>query len=524
MPQFELIVSLLLLGALLAGIARRLHIPYPVLLALLGVGLAFMPKVPELSLDPNLALTLFVAPVLLDAAFDMSLRDLKDNWRPVIGLTVVAVVLTVISVALVVRCLVPDFPWAAAVALGAIVAPPDASAATAVLRELHPPHRVMVILEGESLFNDASALLIFRAAVGLTMASGAYAPAIPWLVVATLASALVGWGLGQVYMRITTDIRDVATAVLLQFLSVFVVWIGAERFGLSGIITMVSYAITISRISSVKTDAQLRRQSYAVWEVAVFVLNILVFILVGLQLKPLLHRLDWAQRDFYFLVGAAVCLTAILIRIAWVMSYNTFVRWKNRRFGVRLPRPMMVPTVQGGLIISWCGMRGIVTLAAALSLPAPGKDGPGFPHRDLLLFSAFCVVLGTLIIQGLTLRPLMLLLGIRADHTVEDELRRARVKTSEAALQALAEEKPSEAANVVRREYETRIQHGQSAREHSTGQASEFARIQRQALEAERRVLADMRQSNEIGDDAFHALEEELDWAEVGATERRLNR
>jgi Na+/H+ antiporter len=516
-PQFELIIFLLLLGALLAGIARRIRVPYPVLLALLGLALAFAPNLPELALDPSLALALFVAPVLLDAAFDASLRDLRDNWWPVVSLSVIALGLTVVAVAIVVHSLVPDLPWSAAIALGAIVAPPDASAAIAVLRELRPPFRVMVVLEGESLFNDASALLIYRAAVGLTMVSTSFAPQIPWLLFATVISAFVGWILARTFMKITGGIKEVPTAILVQFVTTFLVWILADRLGLSAIITMVVYAITVSRISAVRTAAQLRIPSYAVWEVVVFVLNILVFILVGLQLKPMLGQMDGAQRDFYLQTGAAVCLTAILIRVAWVMSYNTAIRWKNWRFGVHLPRPMTVPTVQSGLVISWCGMRGIVTLATALALPAADKNGPGFPHRDLLLFCAFCVVLGTLIIQGLTLRPLMYFLGMRGDDTVDNELRRARQRATEAALQALSSEQESKAVAVVRREYENRQTTDQPNNAEAERRGSELARVQQHAIEAERKVLADLRHSGEIGDDAFHILEEELDWAEVTA-------
>lgn len=179
---------------------------------------------------------------------------------------------------------------------------------------------------------------------------------IPWLVCAALASAIVGLLLGWLYTMFSGRVQHAPTAILMQFLSAFVVWILAERTGLSGIITVVCYAIMVAQIAPIRTAARLRIPSYAVWEVVVFVLNLLVFILVGLQLKPLLERLDQAEIMSYLAVGAAVCATTILVRIAWVMSYNTLVRWKNRRFGVRLPRPMMLPSVQSGLIISWCGM------------------------------------------------------------------------------------------------------------------------------------------------------------------------
>src|SRR6202035_4706064 len=175
--------------------------------------------------------------------------------------------------------------------------------------------------------------------------------------------------LGRLYMVVSDRLQHIATTILMQFLSVFLVWILAERLGISGIITIVCYAIMVAQISPTQTHARLRIPSYAVWEVVVFILNLLVFILVGLQLKPLLQRLNQVEIINYLAVGAAVCATTILIRIAWVMTYNTLVRWKNKRYGANLPRSMMLPTFQSGLIVSWCGMRGIVTLAAALALP-----------------------------------------------------------------------------------------------------------------------------------------------------------
>ncbi len=508
--QFELIIGLLLVGVLLASVARRLKMPYPVLLAVLGVALAFAPNVPDLTLDPQLTLALFVAPVLLDAAYDASLRDLKDNWRPVASLALIAVALTVVSVALVVRFFLPDIPWPAAIALGAIVAPPDASAATAVLRMLRPPHRVLVILEGESLFNDASALLIYRAAVGVTTA-GTFVSAIPSLLLAGVASVFAGILLARLYLRVSRRIREVAPAVLIQFLSVFIVWIWAEQLHLSGIITMVCYAITLARGAPTQLVARLRIPSYAVWEVIVFVLNILIFIFVGLQLKPLLQRLNPAEWARYLLIGGAVCGTTILVRIAWVMSYNTVIRWKNRHFGVHLPHRVSPPTVQGGIMISWCGMRGIVTLAAALALP------DAFPYRDLLLFTASCVVLGTLILQGLTLRPLMTALSFADDRIVEEEVRRARTEITRAALNILNGQEPSEATAVIRREYQARLSDDANDQQAGESRMPGLATIQSRAIAAERRALDELRSRGDIGDDAFHQIEEELDWAEVHA-------
>jgi NhaP-type Na+/H+ or K+/H+ antiporter len=215
MQIFEVVLGMLLLGAGLAAIARRIGAPYPALVALAGAGLALVPGVPSLVLDPELALTLFIAPVLVDAAFDSSPRDMRANWRAIASLALGAVALTIVVVAVVARLLVPELPWAAAIALGAIVAPPDAAAATTVLKQLRPPHRLLVILEGESLFNDASALLVYRLAVGATMAGAISGWSIvPTLLVVTLGSIVLGLVLAQLTVAITRRIRDVATAVV----------------------------------------------------------------------------------------------------------------------------------------------------------------------------------------------------------------------------------------------------------------------------------------------------------------------
>lgn len=503
MDVFELILSLLIGGVLLALLAPRLGVPWPALLALAGAGLAFVPGVPQAALDPQLALALFVAPVLLDAAYDASPRDLRDNWVPVTGLVLVAVGLTVAAVAFLARALVPDMPWAAAVALGAIVAPPDAAAATAVLRQVRMPYRMLMILEGESLLNDASALLIYRVAVGAAI-SGVTVWTAPLLVLAVAGGITLGVGLARAYLALTARVRDAAASVVLQFLGVFGVWILADRLGLSAVLTMVAYAITIARLAPTRLGARRRRNSYAVWEVAVFVLNVLAFILVGLQLRGILERLD-GRAASYAQVALAVLAAVILIRITWVMGYNTVVRWKNRRYGARTARPMLLPTVQGGVVLSWCGMRGIVTLAAALALPE------SFPFRDLIVFTAFCVVLGTLVLQGMTLRPLIARLRLPSDTTVEDETRLARLESARAALAALAPDRDSKAGHVLASEYKARIDPDTP---HAAGAANLIA-LRRRSVLAERRCVAELLRSGRIGDTAFHLLEEELDWRQA---------
>lgn len=514
MVLFEIVIALLLIGALLALGARCLGAPYPAFLAIAGAVLALIPGMPVLSLQPDLVLTLFVAPTLLDAAYDASARDLKDNWLPIGGSAVLAVVLTVLAVAFVAHLLRPDMPWAVALTLGAIVAPPDASAATAVLRSLRPPHRVMVILEGESLLNDATALLIYRA--GISAALGAWAgwAAAPSLALSVAGGIPLGVMLGFFVPRIISRISDVATSVIMQFVFTFAVWMLANRLQLSAVITMVSFAITLAHVGPSRMGARHRIQSFAVWEVAVFVLNVLAFILAGLQLGPILSALRGIAWRDYALFGGAVLLTCIVIRIVWVMSYNTAVRWKNRRFGPRLRRRMTLPTVATGTLASWCGMRGVVTLATAVALPGDDTNG-GFPFRELILFSAYSVVLGTLVIQGLTLRPLMRRLTLPEDRAVEDEISLARDRTARAALACLADE--SSRLEAVQIEYAARVI---EADRKPSSEGDNLLPARRRALAAERRALAELRATGAIGDDAFHAVEEELDWTEMYIEER----
>ena len=507
MQVFEIVILLLLIGAGLAALARRIGAPYPALLALAGAALALLPETPPVMLDPELALALFVAPVLLDAAFDASPRDLRENWRPVASLALVTVALTVAAVAITVRWLAPEVPWPAAIALGAIVAPPDAAAATAVLRQLRPPHRLLVILEGESLFNDASSLLIYRLAVGAAAAGTISGWGIvPLLFLVTAGSIVLGLALARLTLWLTPRIQDVATAVIVQFIGTFGVWIAAERLHLSGILTVVVYAMSVARTAPDVLPARIRIPSYAVWEVAVFVLNVLAFILVGLQLKPIVGQLARAELLDYTRIALTVCAVVILVRIVWALGANA----------VRGPR-----TPEGrrhALVVGWCGMRGTVTLAAALALPAR------FPHRDLILFSAFLVVLGTLVVQGLTLKTLMARLGIERDDAVEREVRLARLEALRAGAAALGDgEGPSEVADLLRRKYRVRLEQAEArARGAAAGDAApsgstEYVAAARSAMAAERRRLSALRADGTIGDDAFHRIEEELDRAELGA-------
>jgi Na+/H+ antiporter len=514
MDLFEITITLLIVGAMLAALARRLGAPYPAFLALAGAALGLVPGTPNLTLSPELVLTLFVAPTLLDAAYDASPRDLRQNWRPIVGTSVVAVAFTVAAVAVAARWLHPDMPWAVAIVLGAIVAPPDASAATAVLRFLQPPHRVLVILEGESLFNDATALLIYR--VGLALAVGTWMgwTDVPWLVVSLVGGIALGLTLGKVFPWLVSPIEDGPTAVIVQFVSAFALWILATRLGLSPILTLLFFAMTVARRTPKRMNAHLRLQTNTVWEVAIFVLNVLAFILAGLQLRPILANLGGADWRGHAVFGAAILIVCVVVRMAWVVSITATLRGLNRGLRSRLRRPLYVPPSLGGsLIISWCGMRGVVTLATALALP---EDPAGvFPFRDLILFAAFAVVLGTLVLQGLTLRPLMSILRLLGDDVIAHEAAHARTRAAEAALAAL-EGKMDSGAMALRAEYERR----RSSDPSPAAQLEAEYEHRILALRTERQTILALRQSGEIGDDAFHIVEQELDWVEMYVDQR----
>jgi Na+/H+ antiporter len=511
MHAFETILAVLLGAVLLSLVARRLKAPFPPFLALGGAAVAFLPFAPDLTLDPELVLALFVAPILLDSSFDSSPRDLKRNIVPITFMTLAAVGITVVAVAMTARHLEPEMGWAVAIALGAIVAPPDAAAATAVLRAVPVPYRIRTILEGESLFNDASSLLIYRLAV--TAAVGGLATG--WGLAATVVWALVGsvvFAMGAAWLstRLTRGITDVPSSILIQFISTFGLWIAAEKLGLSAIVTVVIYGLTIARLAA-RTSASLRAPAYTVWETVVFALNATAFALVGLQIGPIWRHLDPGQRGEYGLFAVAVLVVSVLARLFWVMGYNSFLRLKNHWFGARLPEGSSPPTAASGLILGWAGMRGVVSLAAAYALPL------NFPHRDLLLLATFAVVMGTLVIQGLTLGPLIRLLGVRDDGQLEHEIKHARQVTTRAAVDHLKGCK-GRVADRLKDEYGERLDAVMSDEADDGRVELESDQIRADLLKTKRDALMALRTSGEIGEAAYYQIEEELDRYELSWT------
>jgi len=502
MTLFESLLTLMLAAIVLLQLSRRLAVPYPTLLAMAGVAVAALPWAPSIRIEPHLALALFIAPALLDAAFDFAPRELRRHWAPLIALAAVAVLLTAAAVAAL--SVWWGLPLVAGVALGAIVAPPDAAAASTILRQVALPRATASVLQGESLLNDAAALLIFSAAVTIATTGETFGALAPGLVLAPIGGVIGGALAGAAYLQLLPFLAGTLGGTLFEFVSTFGVWIIAERLGLSPILAVVAYGMMIARGAPERHSPRDRVRSYSVWEAVVFLLNVLAFLLMGIQGREIVNRLPPAELWDAALFALAVLGVVIAVRFAWVMIYGRIaalvVRWRGRG---------TAPTVAQGIAVSWCGMRGLITLATALALP------PSFPHRDLIALAAFATVLGTLVGQGLTLAPLIRLLRFERDGTFDKELIAARVELIEAAGSVIGEN-DSPAARWLREELRAARAATEAGRHpRAEGEADE---LRRSALAAKRKRLAELRRRGQIGDDVFHALEEELDWAELAAS------
>jgi monovalent cation/hydrogen antiporter len=503
MQLFEITLVLLALAVVFLHFARRLRVPYPSLLALAGGCVALLPFAPHLGIQPQLALALFVAPAVLDAAFDMPPREMLRIWIPLVSLAVVLVLLTTAAVAWAGVALA-GLPIAAAIALGAIVAPPDAAAASAVLSEFSLPRRTMAVLQGESLLNDAVALLVFGLAVTAAVApDGAWRSLAPRMLIAVPGGAVLGVLSAQLSMRIFQKLAGTLSLIIVQFLNTYGTWILAERLQLSPIVAVVALAAVIARYMPARTSARDRVNSYAVWATVVFVLNVLAFLLMGLQARDILNQLQ-SDALTHALAFAGIVLGIVIgVRLVYVMAYG-FVLRAFRQFFEQRVLHSKVPTASIGVLVSWCGMRGLVTLATALALPQE------FPSRDVMVLSAFVVVLGTLILQGFTIRPLIALLRIAPDASLDEDVGQTRNAMLDAALEELAQVS-GDAAAALRAEYG-------AARAGNAGRAqpdTEYDNMRRRAIAAERRLLADWRRRGRIQDDTYHLLEDELDRAEL---------
>lgn len=524
MQPVEEVLALLLVVALLTVAARRIGIPYPILMTLGGLALGLVPDLPRVELPPDLVFLLFLPPLLFAAAFFTSPRELADNARP-IGLLAVGLVLATTGVvAVVIHTLAPAVPWAVAFLLGAVVSPPDAVAATSIAQRLGLPRRVVIILEGESLVNDATALVAYRLALVAAL-SGTFSierAAVSFVVVSVggVAIGLVaGWAITYVLGRL----EDPPVEVLLSLLAPFGAWLLAEALGVSGVLSVVTAGLVVGRRAPRIFGSDARVLGSGVWQMVVFTLTGLVFILIGLQLPTILDTLS-ASRSFGELASWAVVVsvTVILVRLAWVFPGTYLPRLLSSRVRAREP----APAPRNVLVVGWAGMRGVVSLAAALALPLTLEGGAPFPERDLVIFLTFSVILATLVGQGLTLPWLIRLLRVGDDGSAAHEelhAREAAVLAAMSRLDELAAEWPGhlELIDHLRERHEHATEHLEH--DHESGEvakdqeAAEHATIQRAVIDAQRLAVIDLRDRGVISDEALRRVERSLDLEELRA-------
>lgn len=511
---------ILLLAVVLAAtvLARRLVVPYPILLVLVGLALGAVPNLPALRLDPDLVFLVFLPPILWAAAFFTSFRDFRFNLRPILILAVGLVLASTMAVALVAKALVAGLGWAPALALGAIVSPPDAVAATAVLGRLGVPRRVTSVLEGESLVNDAAALVLYRSAVAAVV-SGSFvvSDAIAGFVLATLAGIAAGVAVAYLARFALEHTHDAFVEIATTLLSPYVAWILAERVHASGVLACVAGGLLMRRHLSAVVAPATRVQARAVWDVVIFLLHGVIFILIGLQLATLRADLAPGGRLEVWIVAAAIFATLAAVRALWVPLFTWLPRAMSASLRVRDP----MPPPSAVALISWVAMRGIVSLAAALSLPITTASGAPFPFRSELILVTFAVVVASLLVQGLSLGRVVRWLGLRPDGLHEREELQARTRTTVIALRRLDELASAPWAEAIRvqslrAEYEQRLERIatvelRSPHERPSDEEEAARRLRHEVLTAERLAAIALRDQGVIDDEVLLHLEMELD-------------
>jgi len=529
--QLETVIALLAAVLALATAARRVLIPYPIFLVLGGLVIGVVPNVPTLRLDPDLVFLIFLPPVLWSAAYFTSLRDFRANLRPITLLAVGLVLATTAVVAAVARFVMPGLSWPAAVALGAIVSPPDAVAASAIARRLGIPFRIVTVLEGESLINDAAALVLYRSAVAAVV-TGAFSltDALWQFVLTSAGGVLIGLLIGGLVCWALRLTDDSLTETAITLLAPYAAWILAERTHTSGVLACVAGGLYIRQFFSAAVAPATRIQSNAVWRLLIFVLNGVIFALIGLQLGAIREAGLSADLRTLVRLGALISIAAIAIRLIWVPLAVVIPRYVSRALRARDP----IPPWPWVLLLSWIGMRGIVSLAAALALPVTTASGAPFPFRAEIILVTFAVILATLVLQGLTLTPLIRVLELGEDRTLELEEARAREEAAQAAiahLDGLASTPWARRQDVdrLRAVYTQRIRLASPIELGADVGAARaqvaFRRLRHETLSTERRALIKLRDQGVVSDEVLHRLEQELDVEamRIGLGETRLN-
>ena len=514
MHTFELLLILVAASVGLAYAAERLRIPLAVALVLGGIALAFVPGIGTVELDPELALALFLPPLLQASAYRTDWPAFRFNLRPILSLALGAVFFTAGAVAIVAKLLVPGLPWWAAITLGAIVAPPDAVAAAAVLKQVKLPKRIVTVLEGESLINDASSLVLYRCAVAATLAGTfSIGEGVLQFVGAAVGGTLAGWVVGRAAMWIFARLEDTLLDITVSLLAGFLAYILAEQIHASGVLAAVACGLVLGRRQHAEFTGESRLGLATVWRFVEFLLTALVFMLIGLQLRGIVGRLEGHDPVRLALIALAVSAALIVSRFVWTFPAVWLPRALSRR--VREQDPM--PPWSYPAVLSWAGMRGVVSLATALALPLR------FPGRDLIVFLAFCAIFATLVVQGTTLGWVIRRLGLEEEDSVlpAPDTAQVRAELAAASLDAVQEHldddasEHGEAAAELVDEYQVRADRasieGQDV-ETKTGQLMARQRLRLVAIEAAREKLAE--QTDQINADAHRALGEQLDLEE----------
>ncbi len=524
MQEVEIILGLLLVMALLLGLANKLQIPYPILLVLGGLGFGFIPGLPRIELKPELVFLLFLPPLLQSAAFFTPIRDFKANLRAISLLAVGLVLFTTAIIAVIAHNLIDGMSWATAFVLGAIISPPDAIAATSIAQKLRLPRRIVTVLEGESLVNDATSLIAYRVAV-VAVVTGAFSMQDAGLqfILSSLGGSVIGIAMGWLSSRLLKVLNDTSIILILTFLLGFGAYLLAEQFHVSGVLAVVALGIYSSRQwGTDDVSPETRLQVEIVWRSVVSILNGLVFILIGLQLPRLLDALANESIGTILFYAVIINLTLIVTRFVWVFPATYLPRFLSRKVREREGSPPW----QWIVIVAWTGMRGVVSLAAALSLPLTVEGGGPFPQRDMIIFLTFTVILVTLVLQGLSLPFLIQWLKVKDDGGEEREEAKARLVAAKAGLKRLDE---LAAENWVAREvvedvsqhYELRVRRYRSRyapseeneveERENENRAIAFERLQTELLQAEFAAVYELRNAGVINDEIMRRVQRDLD-------------
>lgn len=509
--ELQLLILLTALAAMLV-IAAVVRIPPALLFVTGGLILGFVPGLPHFQLPPDLVLVAILPPLLYSSAFFTGLRDLKANLRPITLLSVGLVATTMVSVAVIAHAAVSGLSWAGAFTLGAIVSPTDALAATQIIRRVGVPRRVIAIVEGESLVNDGVALVLYKAAVAAAVAGTFSLWNASWhLVLNIVGGILVGLAVAYVVRQVRRRIDDAPTEVALALLSGYLAYLPAAALGVSGVLAAVVIGVYMGWYTPQLTTGVTRISGNSFWEIVTFIVNALLFALVGLQLHGILNRLS--GRSTASLIGDAAIVAAVVIvtRIIWVPVFTYLPRYLFRRVRERDPYPPW----QSPALISWTGIRGAVSLAAALALPT------NLPGRDMIVFLTFSVILVTLVGQGLTLPWLIHLLHVEDDGGAEREDAKARIKASEAALARLDELEPEgwvrdDTAERTRALYRFRTNRFRARyegvdEEGVEERSQQYQRLRRELLEAERQAVIRLRNEGTITEDVMQRVQRDID-------------